>query len=281
MGVKIITDVISDINKSVAEKYDIDVMPIEIMIKGKYIPTTDISVEEMVKLIQSTKKIPDFKGVSIEKYEEAFKKYAAQGDDIVCVTAGSIAISNYDCACYAATKFPDAKIHIINTNRFSGNVGLLSVKAAKMAQEGLPANEIADRCIRSLDKLRQTALMDSLDFLKYAGSVPKILAAGTSALNAKFAFAMSKDDERDAEIVGYSMKKAVKNFCTKVFKDLNKIQPDIVFLTHTLSEENYIQEVEECVSNLKFFADVIVCESSHFNTSFVGPNCMTVTYLTK
>lgn len=281
MSVKIITDVISDISSDVAEKYGIEVMPIEIVIEGKHMPTTDISIEEMVEWIEESKKIPEFRGVSGEQYEKIFGKYVNQGGDIVCITAGSMAISNYDSACYASTKFSDANVHVINTNRFSGNVGLLAVMAAKMAKRGMKADEIATKCEKNIDKNRQTALMDSLDFLKYAGSVPKILAAGTNLFNAKFAFAMNKDDDRDVDIVGYSMEKALKNFCKKVFKDLSNIKSGIIFLTHTISEENYISQVRKCVRELDYFEDVVVCKSSHFNTSFVGRNCLTVTYQIK
>ena len=281
MSVQIITDAISDISDDVAKKYSIEVMPIELIIKGKHMSTYDISIKDMVNLIEELKKTPEFRGVSGEQYTEVFKKYVNRGDDIVCITAGSMAISNYDCACYASTNFPDANIHVIDTNRFSGYVGLLSVKAAIMAKEGMSAKEIASVCQRSIDKLRQTALMSSFNFLKYAGAVPKIVAVGTSLVNAKFLFAMGKNDERDVEIIGYSMKKAVKNFCDKVFKDLYSIKPEIVFLTHTISDEDYISQVYDCVCNLDYFKDVIVCESSHFNTSIVGPSCMTVTYLLK
>ncbi|MEX1376684.1 MAG: DegV family protein [Eubacteriales bacterium] len=281
MSVKIITDAISDISAEVADEYGIEVMPIEIKMDGKRMMASDISVLEMVEWIEKNKKVPEFSGVSGDQYAEAFQRYVNEGNDIVCITAGSSAISNYDCACYASTKFPDSNIFIINTMRFSGNVGFLSVKAAKMAREGISAQQIAATCERSIDMLRQTALMDSMDFLKYAGAVPKIVAAGTNLFNAKFAFAMSKDDERDAEIVGYSMPKALKNFCSKVFKNLRDIKPELIFLTYTLADEDYISQVLECVKKLAYFQTVIVCTSSHFNTSFVGRNCMTVTYQMK
>ena len=160
MKVKIITDVISDISPDVANDYGIEVMPIKITIDGKNMSPTDISVEGLVEWVEKNKKIPSFKGVSCDEYINTFGKYVNQGYAIVCLTAGSQAISNFDCALYASTQFPNANIQVLNTNRFSGNVGLLAILAAKMAMNMRSANEIAIACERNIEKNKQAAFYD-------------------------------------------------------------------------------------------------------------------------
>lgn len=281
MKAKIVTDSISDITPDIAEQFDIEVLPVSLKTDDKYISPSDISVSEMLEWIEKNKAIPEFKGVSYDDYIHTFDKYLKQGSEIVCIASGGQVISNYDCALYASVQFPGANINVIDSNRFSGNVGLLSVNAAKMAQEGKSANEIAIICERSIDKIKQVGLVDSLDFLTYTGQVPKIVAAGTNLLNAKLAFSMSDINDRNAEIMGYSMESAVTNLSTKAFKNYHSLSPETVFITYTESDDNYVTELFKYLTSLNYFDDIVMCKSSHFNTSFVGKNSISITYKTK
>lgn len=265
MQVKIITDVISDISPVVAQEYGIEIMPIQITMDGETRNASDIPIKELVEWIEANKKLPSFKGVSCDEYEKAYHKYINQGYEIVCLTAGSKAISNFDCALYASTKFPDNNIQVIDTNRYSGNVGLLAVLAAKMALNGASANEIAIVVERSLDKNRQTALVTTNGFIKYSSPEEKVVSEGINMLNTRPA----------------AMEKAVNNFCNKVFKNIESVKPEVLFLTYTDSDKDYISQVYQRAAQLEYFEDIVLCKSSHFNTSFVGLNSMAAAYQMK
>ena len=59
-----------------------------------------------------------------------------QGMEIVCITAGSGIISNYDTACHASTRFPEANIHVIDSHQISTSIGIMALEAADMANRG-------------------------------------------------------------------------------------------------------------------------------------------------
>lgn len=265
MQVKIITDVISDISADVAEEYSIEIMPIQITMDGVTRKASDIPIKELVEWIEENKKLPDFKGVGTEEYAEAFQKYTEAGYEIVCLTAGSKAISNFDCALYASTRFPNSNIQVIDTNRYSGNVGLLAVIAAKMVAKGSSANEITIVIERNIDKNRQTALVTTNGFIKYSDADGKIIAESTNMVSTRPS----------------GMDKAVNNFCNKVFKNIESVKPEVLFLTYTESDQDYISEVYQRATELEYFDDIVLCKCSHFNTSFVGPNSMAVAYQMK
>ena len=82
---------------------------------GAYVSAHDVDIKEVIKWIRDNKRIPEFKGISTETYAQVFERYINQGMEIVCIVANSRRISSYDCACYASTRFPDAK-H--TSNRF-------------------------------------------------------------------------------------------------------------------------------------------------------------------
>lgn len=283
MKTKVITDAMSDISASVAATYDIDVLPIGVSLGGDYTMSNELDVQETFNWIVANKKIPDFKGISTNTFVEVFEKYIKQGMEIVFVSTGSKSISNYDCACHATTRFPNANIHVIDSHQASGVTAMMTLQAAAMAQEDESANAIAIRFERSMDKFRNFGLSNTVDFLKYAGLCPRIVAVGVNLINANFSFAMKNDRKFDVQMVGSSLKRAMTNYMSDIFKDLKGIDAKRVFLMHSMSDgkEDRFTDLYRRVEELDYFEEIIVCEAGHYTTSLVGQNGLSIAYKLK
>jgi len=281
MKTKIITDSVSELSKSIAEMYDIEVIPVKISFGSGYSPVSEVDIAETIAWMEENKKRPEFRGVSSEDYAKAFEKYLAEGMEIVCIASDGASISNYDNACHASTLFPNARINVIDSHKMSANVGLLVLNAAKLAQKNESANAIAINIENNHNQFEGIGLLDSLDFLQYCGYCPRIMAAGSNLLHAKFMIKSYEDQNADVKIAGYSMSKAIVPYCKFALKDLYSISPERVFITHTLSDANYFSEVYNYINNLNYFDDIIVCESGHFNSTMTGRNCINISYQLK
>ena len=278
MGVKIIIDSISDISRDVAEKYDIEVLPIEFLINGNFVPAFELDINEMMSWIRQKKKTPDIKGVSTDTYREAFGRYINQGMEIVCITAGSLTVSNYSSACHASTSFPDAKIQIIDSHQISTSIGMMAIRAAELANGGDNAASIARHLEREMDKFKQFGLADTVDFLQFSGYCPRIVAMGSNLLNAKFEFSVYNDHKFDVKMVGNSMAKALPAFFNDIFKDIRAINAKKIFMVYTHTKEEYFSEFYKKVTALNYFDDIIVSEASLHSTSLYGENGISVAY---
>ncbi len=271
----------SDITPDIAEIYGIEVVPINISFGGSYFSVSDVPLIRMFEWIEENKKQPSFKGVGSETYSKVFSKYLTQGYEVVCITGGSTIMSSYDCACFAASGNYGDRVHIIDSHQLCASVGFMAIKAASMAKEGMSANAIEINFERKMDKYKQYGIADRVDFLQYAGFCPKVVSIGSGLLNAKFEFEVQPDMKFNVQILGSSMNKAVASYCNKVFKNIKDINPERVFLIHTLSEEGYFSEVYKCIENLDYFQDVAVCRASHYTSSLVGRNGISVAYQMK
>ncbi|MBN2879273.1 MAG: DegV family protein [Clostridia bacterium] len=281
MRAKIITDSVSDISPDIAELYGIDVLPIEISVGSHFESAYDVPVSESVKWIEYHRKRIEYKGVGDDVYTRVFEKYVSQGMGIICITGGSAGISNYACASHAATNFPGAIIYIIDSHQLSSGVAIIALEAAIMAQEGASANAIAIRLERTMQKFRHVGVADNVQFLQYAGLCPKVVAVGSGLLNAKFEFIIIEENKFDVQIIGNSMDKAVKTFCKKVFKDLKIMDPKILFLMYTISDEEYFSYVYKYIQDLEYFEQVAACEAGHYTTSIVGRNGIGAAFMFK
>ncbi|MEX1378397.1 MAG: DegV family protein [Eubacteriales bacterium] len=276
MKTMIVTDSISDLTQNIAAGYDIEVLPIRIALDGDYQRVYDLNVSDTVEWILQNKKSPKFKGVGPEYFAEIFEKYINQEMEIVCITAGSKIISNYDCACHASTQFPNAKIQVLDSHQLCVSVGFIALKAAALAKKDLSADIIASTIKNSMKHYKQYGIADTVDFLQYAGICPKVVSVGSSLLNAKFEFEVQEDMNFVVKVLGTSMKKAVPSYCKNVFKHLDKIDPEIIFIMYTESDESYNRELYHYVSSLNYFKDIVMCRAGHYTNSLVGQNGMSI-----
>ena len=281
MKTKIITDSISDISQDVAANYDIEVLPILISTDGSYISSDNADIESVIRWIRENKKAPSFKGISTETYAETFEKYIKQGMEILCITASSGRISNYDTACHASTRFPSANIQVIDSRRISSNVGLMAVKAATMVRDDMSANAIVINFERTMNKFKQYDLADTLEFLDYSKAVPKLVVTRNAMFNTKVMIASDEEGDMHTDVLGRSMDKALANYFSVIFKDLKGIDPKRIFLSHTISDSDYFATLYKHVVALDYFEDIIASESGIYSASLVGPNSINVAYQLK
>jgi len=201
--------------------------------------------------------------------------------EIVCITAGSSILSNYDCAHYASTRFPNSNIHIIDSHQMCVSVGFMALEAAEMSRKGENAEMIAFRLKSRAEQFRQYGVADTIDFLQYAGICPKVVSVGSSLLNAKFEFEVQKDMHFAVKVLRTSMRKVIPAYCKNVFKNIESIDPGIIFIMYTLSDEDYYKEVYRYISNLNYFNDIVICGAGHYTNSLVGRNGISIAYQIK
>ena len=188
--IKIITDSASDLLPEEAKKYDIDVIPFSIFIDGKeYRTGVDISSEEFYKMQKTCKEVPQTSLVAPEVIYETFKKYVEEGKEIFMITISSNASGFYNSTRLASEmitdEYPDAKIKILDTQKFAYVYAYGAIEAAKMAEEGLSLDEIYEKTAAIIDDYEVFAVPESLVYLEKGGRINKASLIFGSALDLK------------------------------------------------------------------------------------------------
>lgn len=188
--IKIITDSASDILPEEAKKYDIEVIPFSIFIDGKeYRTGVDISCEEFYKLQKTCKEVPKTSLVAPEVIYDTFKKYVEEGKEIFMLTISSNGSGFYNSARLASEmiidEYPDAKIKILDTQKFAYVYAYAAIEAAKMAEEGISLNEIYEKTEALLALFEVYAVPESLIYLEKGGRINKASLIFGSALDLK------------------------------------------------------------------------------------------------
>ncbi len=160
MTVKIICDTSADLNlqndETLYQKYDIEWVPMQVMFGTEaYKELVDIKTSEFYEKLSKTDVHPTTSQSTQADLLTAFEKFGDKVDDIISIhisgeISGAIASARMAKKMYEKQNPDGAKIHIFDSRTASANFGLIALKAANLAKEGLSAEEI----IPKLDEWR-------------------------------------------------------------------------------------------------------------------------------
>ena len=184
-NIKIICDSLSDVNKEYLEQYDIDVVPLTLILDGKeYRDSIDISPEEFYKILREENAYPKTSQATYAQFKEVFEKYIKEGKKVLYISGSSAATGTCQSAIMAKND-TEGEIYIYDTYSLSFGAGLFVVKAAEMIKEGKSIEEV----FKALDEIKEKSVLmfsvDTLEYLKKGGRISSTKATVGSLLNIK------------------------------------------------------------------------------------------------
>lgn len=183
--IKIICDSLSDVNKEYLHQYDIDVVPLTLILDGKeYRDSIDIEPEEFYKILREKDVTPKTSQATYAQFKEVFDKYTKEGKKILYISGSAAATGTCQSAIMAKND-TEGDIYIYDSNNLTFGAGFFVVKAAEMIKEGKTIEEV----FTALDEIKEKYIMmfsvDTLEYLKKGGRISSTKATVGSLLNIK------------------------------------------------------------------------------------------------
>lgn len=117
---------------------------------------------------------------NIDEVIATMKPFAEEGRDILMITLSHALSGTYSVCCNAGEEikkqYPNIKVRIIDSLRYSTALGLLLVEASNKRNEGLSMEEVADWVEANNIRFHQMGMMDDMFFLARTGRVSKAKA---------------------------------------------------------------------------------------------------------
>lgn len=189
MGVKILTDTGCDLPREILEEYEIDILPIIVIKDNKeYLDQITISPKEVYDGMRAGEMFSTAQ-ISPQSFTEKFEEYGKNKDSVLYLAFSSGLSGTYQTSVIVKEqvkeKYPDLDLEIIDTKAASLGFGLVVYKAAIMAKEGKPKDEIINAVRELLDSLVHVFTVDDLEYLFRGGRVSKTAALVGGLLNIK------------------------------------------------------------------------------------------------
>ena len=143
--IRIVTDSSCDLNKDIVEKYNIEIVPLNVAFGDDIYTDGEIEKDEFYKMMANSPVLPKTSCPSPERF---MRSYEGKEDEILVITLASKLSGTYSTAVLAKNMFeeeyPNKKVTVIDTETGSIGQGLLIVKAAQLAEEGKSLDEIVN-----------------------------------------------------------------------------------------------------------------------------------------
>lgn len=181
--IKIVTDSVADIPRQVAEKYEINVLPLNINInENTYQDGINITPEQICNYIRNDH-IPKTSQVTPRDFFQAFERLTSNGDEVIAITMSSQLSNTYNSALISSQQLPDRKIAVLDSMGVSLGQGLQVIEAAKMAFAGRSFEEIIERIKILRRRMNYSIIIDTLDYLFKGGRISKAQYIAGNLLN--------------------------------------------------------------------------------------------------
>lgn len=280
--VKIIVDSTVDLTKELYEKYDIDVVPLGVSFGMEtYKDSVDITLDKLFKLVDEKGELPHTSACSPQAFADAFKKYIEQGMDIIYLGLSSTMSSTFQNANIAKDMFPEGRIFLVDSKSLSTGTGLLVLKAARLAEEGKSAEEIANILNETVPNVVAQFTIEQLEYLHKGGR-----CSGASKIFGHIFHIRPYIKVIDGEMVVYKkprgpMKVAVDQQLLDLKEAMPNVDQSAIMLTHSLVSDELLEYAKSELEKIVDPKSIVISTAGCVIGSHCGKGCIGILYIKK
>jgi DegV family protein with EDD domain len=176
--VAVMADTVTAMPQEIADKYDITIVPMGIVIDGKLYRENEVNLPEYYqRLLQitETEKLPTSSSISAGEFLEACRELSRKAEGIVYISH-SVRLGASSKAALAAKErlqeeLPNIKIEVIDTGTACGAQMLIALEAARAAAAAKSFAEVVEVAKNMIAKVKYIVLVDNLEYLSSGGRI--------------------------------------------------------------------------------------------------------------
>ena len=278
--IKITCDSTCDLTAELYAKYGVDVIPLGVTLgETLYHDGVDICADDIFKYVSQTGILPKTSAISVGEYTDVFGKYVADGYSIIHINISSEFSSCHQNACIAAADL--GNVYPIDSRNLSSGSGHLVIEAAKMAEAGMNAEDIAEKLRELVTKLDVSFVLQTLDYLKKGGRCSSIVALGANLLQLKPEIEVKDGKMNVGRKYRGKADKSVTDYIRGRLEGRDDLVYDRIFVTHSQAPREIVDSAIALVKELQPFSEVIETVAGCTITSHCGKSCLGVLFFKK
>ena len=201
-NIKIVCDSTSDIPPQIAKKYDIDIIPANVIFDDNVYSQFDITNEEFYSRLRKGES-PTTGVPSPRVFKQVYESSLETSSELIVLTLSKKLSGLNSTANMVASEFFDKKITVIDTGATTLQLGSIAIEAAKKANSSSSKNEIIDFINNVLIKKSQMlGVIDTLKYLRKGGRINTITWLLGSLLSIKPPKAQVTLESKEATAAG-------------------------------------------------------------------------------
>ncbi len=275
MDIKIIADSLCDLPEDLLEKYDIDVISLNIYFgENSFKDGKNITKNQFYQKLRESKETPSTSQVNPSDFEAVFEKYPSR--TILYIGGSSAASGTYQSGVIAKKSFKNQDIHTFDTMTLSMGCGLMVLEAARMAKQGKGIDEIINKLEIMKKSVFSLFTVDTLEYLERGGRISKTKAILGSVLSIKPVLAIENGLVTPKDSVR-GKKKVNEKMISLIRKDRETLKGLTISVCHADSKVAADKLSDEIMAQLHP-DEIIVSEIGAGIGTHCGPGTLAVFY---
>ncbi|NLY37125.1 MAG: DegV family EDD domain-containing protein [Tissierellia bacterium] len=282
-NIALITDSIADLPKDLIDKYQINILPLSLVMENtSYLDKVTMTPEIFYNILDGLEEYPSSSQPSIKLVEGLYSSLLDHYDEILAITVAKEQSGTNNVFNKAIEKVirEGKRIHVIDSRQNSGAEGLLVMKAAELIDQG----ESLDSIVEKIEELRsKTRILVSVNTLKYmvrSGRIGKLGGMAGKLINLKPVISLDESGKGKIEDKAFSINSNTKKIM-KIVKETNQknkiTRYSIVHANNPVRAEQYRQK---CVAILNKEPEYIMNISTIVGMS-AGVGSVAIAYMSE
>lgn len=279
--IKFCTDSCVDISKEQLENNDISVLPLYVILgEEEYLDGVNIQPKDIFAYVKQNGILPKTATRSVENFKDFYKENLGEDNHVIYIGISSQLSSSYANAVTAMEEMEEKdRIHVIDSKTLSSGIGLLILYGKKLANEGLSAEEVCKKIEAQIEKNQTSFIVDKLDYLYKGGRCSALTRFGASLLNIKPVLELKNGKiENTSKFMG-KFSVVCKKYIDQMLDKHKNYKTDICFITHTCTNEEFVEQMVEYVKSKNIFDEVLSQRAGSTISCHCGENTLGILYI--
>ena len=279
--VKIISDSTCDLSPELLKKYDIEILPLQIILGDtNHSDTVDITPDEIYRWSDQTRQSPKTAALNVWQIYERLLPYEKETQEVVLFSISESMSSTLSNMRFAVQMLDHPeRMHVIDSANLSTGIGLLVIEAAIMAKQGCTAAEIIERIEALKPHVRASFVVDTLTYLCRGGRCSGIEALAGSMLKIHPKIIVQDGKMTVSKKYRGSIQKAIAAYVSDLQPQLEKSKKNRVFITHSGCSDEILSQINAQLESMHHFDEILVTRAGGVVSSHCGPSTLGVLFI--
>ena len=278
MTYQILADSTCDLSPEQLERYNIRLTPLYVRLGDRdYRDGVDIHPDDIYAHVAAGGALASTAAVNMADYVRVFSEYSRRVDFVIQVCISADFSSCYQNACLAAADYPN--VYVVDSRNLSTGHGLVVLEAVRLAESGMPPEEIVAQLNEVTARVRASFILDRLDYMKKGGRCSSVAVLGANLLRLRPCIAVTDGKMGVEKKFRGSFEKCVRDYVTDRLAGRTDLDLRRVFITHSGVDDEIVRIARETIRSLQPFEEICVTRAGCTVSSHCGPGTIGVLFI--
>ena len=275
MKIAISVESTHDLSKELLDKYDIKVIPYQITLNDMTFKDGTYTTEEMFAFVDKYGVLPKTTALNEFEYTEFFESLKKDYDAVVhiCLSSGITSSCGNAERAGAALK----NVYVVDSLALSTGIGLQAIYARELAEQGVPADKIAEKISARRDKVQTSFVLERLDYMHKGGRCSSIALLGANILKIRPRIVLKNGKMISDKKYRGNMQNVIAKYADELFEEFNTPDLTRVFITYTTATPEMVAVAKEKCAQAGF-KEILETHAGGTIASHCGANTLGILY---